>query len=74
MSAFCAFDLKSNMDRFIDCSALMFLKMLSNLKSNMDRFIEASVLVLSPTVQHLKSNMDRFIAYGNAQGHIQDLI
>ena len=40
MSAFCAFDLKSNMDRFIEPSTKKAITVPSNLKSNMDRFIE----------------------------------
>ena len=40
MSAFCAFDLKSNMDRFIVVLSVLKNLINDNLKSNMDRFID----------------------------------
>ena len=35
-------DLKSNMDRFIECMCAVSCSPLYNLKSNMDRFIDSS--------------------------------
>ena len=44
MSAFYSFDLKSNMDRFIENSNKSTIECMRHLKSNMDRFIELQML------------------------------
>ena len=55
------FDLKSNMDRFIERTGKVHGYTNRYLKSNMDRFIAPAVSQTSTQLKYLKSNMDRFI-------------
>ena len=74
MSAFCAFNLKSNMDRFIGLGLYLHFNSDYNLKSNMDRFIALLFLILIILTFYLKSNMDRFIALGPANVYSQKFL
>ena len=55
------YDLKSNMDRFIEVDKNAAINFLKYLKSNMDRFIVYCPLCEKAIKYYLKSNMDRFI-------------
>ena len=57
------FDLKSNMDRFIEQTISREHFVQSFLKSNMDRFIEYRTTNNDTRNSDLKSNMDRFIGF-----------
>ena len=54
MSAFCTFDLKSNMDRFIGSLESALIYTLVYLKSNMDRFIDENNILNIPLTKTFK--------------------
>ena len=54
-------NLKSNMDRFIECKLFFLHSAHFYLKSNMDRFIGKRKRNKNAEFDNLKSNMDRFI-------------